>query len=244
MILSKTKAALFASLSRSKMRDKNAMFIAEGRKNVTDLLGKFEVEAILLKNDSDFVINADVPVMIASDSDFKKISTLSTPSDVIGIFKKPHYELKPKISGDSLYLMLDGIQDPGNLGTIIRTCHWFGIETIIASKDTVDCFNPKTVQSTMGSLGSVSVFYCDLREVILSHNGMPVYGLLLDGKDIFKSDLKKRGFIVMGNEGKGLAPETRKLVTNPLLIPPSSANHGESLNVAVATGITLAIFNK
>ena len=135
------------------------------------------------------------------------------------------------------------IQDPGNLGTIMRTAHWFGIDRIYASRDTVDIFNPKTVQSTMGSLGRVEIVYCDLGELMDKNPDMPVYGTLLDGKNIYKATLGEHGFIIMGNEGKGISESLRKRITSPLLIPPYDySNHSESLNVAIATAVTLSQF--
>ena len=139
--------------------------------------------------------------------------------------------------------LLDGVQDPGNLGTIIRTADWFGIDTIFASSTTVDVFNPKTVQSTMGSLSRVNVFYTDLTALLASHRDMPSYGTFLNGKDTYKYKTENRGFLIMGNEGNGISDEVRKLVAHPLFIPPYNPDaHGESLNVAIATAIALSNF--
>jgi TrmH family RNA methyltransferase len=243
MELSKTKKSLFASLSQSKMRKKHSLFIAEGEKSVSDLLSAFTPEAIIVSKDYKLTLDiGDTPCYTASNADLKEVSNLSTPSDIIAVFRMPEADSVYDIDSSRLYLMLDGVQDPGNLGTIIRTCHWFGIFDIIASRDTVDCFNPKTVQATMGSLGRVRVRYANLPEIVSKHPEMPVYGLLLDGENIFNAGLRECGFIVMGNEGNGISAEMRKLVTDPLLIPPATADHGESLNVAIATAITLAQF--
>ena len=131
-----------------------------------------------------------------------------------------------------------------NLGTIIRTCHWFGVFDIYASFDTVDCYNPKVVQATMGSLGAVRVSYCNLKEMIESHRDMHVYGTLLNGENLFEAHPEPRGFIVMGNEGKGITDEMKRLLTQAYTIPPATSNHGESLNVAIATAIVLAKFSE
>lgn len=245
MILSKTKCGLFASLSTTKMRQRHRLFIAEGEKAVNDLMATFAAEAVIIADSQNAPVpDTDAPVYLATDADMRRISNLTTPPAIIGIFRMPRLEENVRIDPSRLYLMLDGVQDPGNLGTIIRTCHWFGIFRILASRDCADCYNPKVVQATMGSLGRVQVNYCDLNKLCDEHPEMPVYGLLLDGKDIFKAKLDTSGFIVMGNEGNGISPEMRKRVTSPLLIPPATSDHGESLNVAIATAITLAQFRK
>ena len=176
----------------------------------------------------------------------KKISSLSTPPDVIAVFKLPEEDVSDiRLDPESLTLMLDGIQDPGNLGTIIRTADWFGIDTVICSKDTVDLYNPKTIQATMGSLKRVKVFYTDLEDILNKSEVRNVYGTLLDGENIFERDLNSEGVIVMGNEGKGISDRIRTLVTDPLLIPPAREDsHPESLNVAVATAIVISQFRK
>lgn len=244
MDLSKNKLSVYSSLGNSKMRRKYGIFCVEGIKSVKEIIGSFELESILMRED--FVPDYKLPectVYRVTENEMKKISNLKTSSPIAAICKLPQLgEHCPEISENELYLMIDGVQDPGNLGTIIRTCHWFGIKNILASKDTVDVFNPKVIQSTMGSLSKVNIFYCDLEKIIRENNEMPCYGLLLDGKNIFKAKLQDRGFIVMGNEGNGISKNLRALISDPLLIPPASDDHSESLNVAVATGITLSIF--
>lgn len=244
MDLSKNKLSVYSSLGNSKMRRKYGIFCVEGIKSVKEIIGSFELESILMRED--FVPDYKLPectVYRVTENEMKKISNLKTSSPIAAICKLPQLgEHCPEISENELYLMIDGVQDPGNLGTIIRTCHWFGIKNILASKDTVDVFNPKVIQSTMGSLSKVNIFYCDLEKIIRENNEMPCYGLLLDGKNIFKAKLQDRGFIVMGNEGNGISKSLRALISDPLFIPPASDDHSESLNVAVATGITLSIF--
>lgn len=249
MELSKSKATVIASLGSKKMRLKHKLFTAEGEKCALDTIGAFELDCLVatpawislgkLKQES-----LSAPIFSASPETLKKISSLSSPPDVIAVFRLPSQSV-PALSLDasSLYLALDGIQDPGNLGTIIRTADWFGVETIFASRDTADIFNPKTIQATMGSLKRVRVVYTDLADVISANPGMPLCGTLLDGKDIFQTSLPKGAIIVMGNEGNGISDEVKKMVTHPLLIPPyRNESHGESLNVAIATAITLAQF--
>lgn len=247
MELSKARQGIYSQLSKRKMRERHGLFIVEGYKSVIDSLDLFEIEALIVVDGSDIPISwrSDYPLYEVPSSVMKKISSLSTPADVAAVYRLPSgfYDNVPQPESDKLYLLLDGIQDPGNLGTIIRTAHWFGIPRIYASKDTVDIFNPKTIQSTMGSLGRVEVNYCDLEVLINSNQELPVYGTLLDGKNIYEATLSEHGFIIMGNEGKGISEALRPLVSSPLLIPPyDSENHSESLNVAIATAVTLSQF--
>ena len=227
--------------------------MAEGRKSVEDLLPYFQLEALIVLDNVDRValssslsdIEKSGKLYLVQDSTMKKLSSLSTPSDIVAVFRLPAddensiYTLDPK----KLYLMLDGVQDPGNMGTIIRTAHWFGVDKIFTSKDSVDIFNPKTVQATMGSLGRGEVVSCDLADVIMQNPSLPVYGTFLDGENIYKAELSAGGIIIMGNEGKGVSEKMRSLATHKLLIPPyNSDNHSESLNVAIATAVVLSCF--
>lgn len=249
MELSKGKFSIYSSLDSAKMRRKHGLFSVEGEKSVHDILGYFEIDAVICISDtvaSEFtdyganVYEVRKPIM-------QKLSNLSNCPNVMAICHIPVRNVENENSlrlPDDLYMVLDGIQDPGNLGTIVRTCHWFGIKRIFASRDTVDIFNPKTVQSTMGSLAKVRVDYVNLAELFDTNPGLPVYGTLLDGENIFKTSLGPAGFILMGNEGKGISPELREKITRPLLIPPANEDHSESLNVAVAAAITIAQFRK
>lgn len=248
MQLSKTRYTLYKNLNTAKMRRRYSLFTAEGVKAVEDLSLHYRMEALLIvpgicetSRLSSLAAAADAPVYEVTQKEMADLSGFSTPSRVMGVFRIPEPSA-PQICNDTLYLMLDGVRDPGNMGTIIRTCHWFGIRTILASYDCVDCFNPKTVQATMGSLGAVGVYYCSLPDIVRSNPGIPVYGTLLEGTDLFDAPTSRSGFIVMGNEGKGLSEEMRQLITTPLTIPPYDADHGESLNVAVATAIVIAHF--
>ena len=189
----------------------------------------------------------------ATRTKIEQMSGLRTPQGVIGVFKKSEYSEKSDYSENSdLLLVLDGIQDPGNLGTIIRTCDWFGVRTILCSPDTADCYNPKVVQATMGALARVHVHYLDLPSFLKSTT-LPVYGTLLDGRDMYEAlkseggkDLQKEGIIIMGNEGNGISQAVRPFITRPLRIPsyPKDAETSESLNVAIATAIVLAEFRR
>lgn len=248
MELSKTKLGQYAGLQRGKVREKEGLFVAEGRKSVLDLLPYFKAEAVIcLKGRG---LAADFPsggtLYETGEKEMRKLSSLTTPPDVLAVFRIPEENPEKNIRvEDGLYLLLDGVRDPGNMGTIIRTAHWFGIDAIFASRDCVDIYNPKTIQATMGSLGRVDVRYCDLASLIRDNAGIPVYGTLLDGKNIYDADLKQSGFILMGNEGKGISAELRELITDGLLIPPyHPADHSESLNVAVATGVVLSLFRR
>lgn len=249
MEISKTKAAQLATLGSRKMRRKHRMFMAEGEKCAADTLGAFTLLHLvatpgwLEHNPEAFGVDKAL-VVTASPQVMAKVSTLATPPEVIAVFRLPEpAQVEPRLDASSLSLLLDGIQDPGNLGTILRTADWFGFDTVYASPDTVDVFNPKAVQATMGAMKRVKVVYTDLPQLLSRTPGLPVFGTLLDGKDIFGRHLPQCGAIVMGNEGNGLGDAVRRMVTDPLLIPPAFPGHtGESLNVAVATAIVLAEF--
>lgn len=246
MQISKSKLNLFSSLKSSKLRKKNKLFYVEGEKSVKDTISHFKIEAIIYLEGKHFdFIPAGVAAYNVNQGVLNKLSSLVNPPDIIAIYRYPENEASiPEKLEEEYYIVLDGIQDPGNLGTIIRTCHWFGIKQIFASKDTVDIYNPKTIQSTMGSISKVKVTYCNLEDLFQRHPSLPVYGLLLDGENIFEASLEKKGFILFGNEGKGISGQIRKYVTEKLLIPPGSEDHSESLNVGVAAGITIAQFLK
>lgn len=248
MDLSKSKASVLSSLSSKKMREKHGLFIVEGCKSVTDTLGFFDLDCVVATKDwidghPEIMVRYGNRLLTATSATIRKISSLSTPSDVMAVYRIPDKTNVSEIDADKLYIVLDGVQDPGNLGTIVRTADWFGVDTIFASEDTVDVFNPKTVQSTMGSLCRVKVVYTDLLRLFDENQRMPVYGTLLEGEDIFSAELKKSGFIVMGNEGNGISSGVKTKISCPLYIPPyNPKSHGESLNVAIATAITLASF--
>ncbi|MDE6577372.1 MAG: RNA methyltransferase [Muribaculaceae bacterium] len=247
MELSKSKLSVLMSLASKKMRNKHKLFLAEGEKCVRDMCEVFELDCVLVsenwfRDNEEKCVQFHDKLYRVDERTLKKVSSLTTPSSLIAAFKLPDNK-EPRINSGKLYLLADGIQDPGNMGTIIRTADWFGINEILASDSTVDVYNPKTVQAAMGSLRHVNVYYCSLEKIIENHSEMKVYGTVLDGKNIYKEKLTQSGFIVMGNEGKGITPSVRRLINCPLYIPPySESTHGESLNVAIATAITLSRF--
>jgi TrmH family RNA methyltransferase len=238
-MLSKSQISLLQSLQHKKFRKEHGVFLVEGLKSVTEFINSaYQIETIyytpaiapkLLK------LSQKINSLEISLTILEKISSLKTPADVIAVVKIPkwpvldHTTLKKKFS-----LVLDGIQDPGNMGTIIRTADWFGIDQIICSEDSVEVYNPKVVQATMGSLSRINVHYTDL-SAVLSAIDLPVYGALLDGENIYNNNFGTEGLIVMGNEGNGLRPEIKALVTKAITIP--RTGNAESLNVAIATAI-------
>ena len=240
-MLSKNQIKLSKSLEAKKNRKREGLFVAEGPKVVGDLLrAGFQPHSI-------FSTVSRPDAELITDDELRRISFLQHPQEVLGVF---HISTIPQPSDIShqtsgLALALDGVQDPGNVGTIIRIADWFGISQIFCSPDTADVYNPKVVQATMGSLAHVCITYCDLVP-LLSKAGVPVYGTLLDGQDIYQQPLSENGIIVMGNEGNGISSEVRQLVTNKLLIPNFNKNTetAESLNVAIATAITLSEFRR
>lgn len=243
MELSKTRFNLYASLGSAKMRRRHGLFVVEGYKCVSDTLRSYIPEALIVKKGciSTNIPACDCPTYEVASEQMQKLSNLSVHSDIIGIFRiqECSADVDFKVS-DGLYVVLDGVQDPGNLGTIVRTCHWFGLFKIFASRDTVDIYNPKTIQATMGSIGRVKVTYCNLNELFDANPDMPVYGTLLEGDDVFTTKLSRRGFIVMGNEGSGITDDVKSRVTKPLFIPPATSDHSESLNVSIATAIIVS----
>ena len=252
-MLSKNQIKLIKSLETKKNRKREGLFVAEGPKVVGDLLrAGFQPHSIFSTHPSPITPHpsslihhpSSIPI---TDDELRRISFLQHPQEVLAIFHIPEYNHPSSISlqPSTLALALDGVQDPGNVGTIIRIADWFGISHIFCSPDTADVYNPKVVQATMGSLAHVCITYCDLVS-LLSKAGVPVYGTLLDGQDIYQQPLSENGIIVMGNEGNGISPEVRQLVTNKLLIPNFNQNSetAESLNVAIATAITLSEFRR
>jgi TrmH family RNA methyltransferase len=212
------------------------VFVAEGEKCVNELRNAFEL--VLLATPDN-----------ATSTEIEQMSSLRTPQGTIGVFRQPASDTR--YPTDELILALDGIQDPGNLGTIIRTCDWFGIHDILCSHDTADCYNPKVVQATMGALARVRLHYVDLPQVLaeIKAQGTPLYGTLLEGTNMYGSNAipdKQHGVIIMGNEGNGISSAVRQLITHPLLIPsyPADAVTSESLNVGIATAIVLAEFRR
>ena len=237
-MLSKNQLKLVRSLELKKNRKKEGLFVAEGPKVVGDLLrAGYRVRLVFSTTERPDAI----PI---TDDELRKLSFLQHPQEVLAVFEIPHPSAISH-QPSALSLALDGIQDPGNLGTIIRIADWFGIDTIYCSEDTADVYNPKVVQATMGSLAHIHIVYCDLVELLQQYDG-PIYGTLLDGNDIYQQELSQQGIIVMGNEGNGISQHVRPLVTHKLLIPNFNKNSetAESLNVAIATAITCSEFRR
>ena len=235
------------SLSQKKNRDKERCFVAEGTKCVIDTLDYFKVRYLFATSDWAYSVGCRLrcPVTVATKAQIERMSMLKTATDVIAVYEMPDVQIEKGLE-KRLALVLDGIQDPGNFGTILRIADWFGVKDVFCSKGTVDVYNPKTVQATMGAISRVNVVYCNLPELLASHKDMPVYGTLLDGNNIYETPLAQAGFIVMGNEGKGISEEIRRLVTGKLLIPsyPIGTPTSESLNVGMATAIVVAEFRR
>ena len=247
-MLSKNKIKYIRSLDLKKNRKEERAFVAEGHKLVGDLLGHF-VCRFLVATRSWLDKNPNVKaqeIIEVTQEELTRASLQKTPQDVLAIFEQPAYEMQPDVVSRSLCLALDDIQDPGNLGTIIRVADWFGIEDIFCSLGTVDVYNPKTIQATMGALARVKLHYCDLPSFIASLKGIPVYGTFLDGDNMYEKELTPHGLIVMGNEGNGVSAEVANLVNERLYIPnyPPQRETSESLNVAMATGIICAEFRR
>lgn len=240
MSLTKNQFKLITSLQQKKYRQKNHLFVAEGTKVVNELLNSsLKLDQLFCVNDSEYknIENKD----LISEAVLKKISTLKSPNNVVAIFKMP--EVLP-LKKTGLILVLDAINDPGNLGTIIRLCDWFGIDQLVCSMKTVDCYNSKVVQATMGSLARVSIVYTDI-EKYLMNTELPIFASLMDGENVYKSSLPKQGVLVMGNEANGISEAVLKLANNTISIPRfGGVQLTESLNVATATAILLSEFKR
>lgn len=240
-MLSKAKIKLINQLAQKKYRNQTGLFIAEGHKTVGDMMEYFTPEYLYYTSDYNGKKSANESCEVTYE-ELKKISRLETPQNVLAVFKMPVHD-NVAINPDELTLALDGVQDAGNMGTIIRIADWFGINNIFASKNTVDVYNPKVVQATMGALSRVKVHYVDLVQE-LSKVDVPIYVTALDGDNINKSSLTKNGVIVMGNEGNGVSAEVMAVANKKLLIPsyPPERPTSESLNVSVATAIVVSMF--
>ena len=246
--ITKAQVKMVKSLQMKKYRDELGYFVAEGVKCVEELRKGFKMVLLATPDNT-------------SADDLARMSGLKTPSNYVAVFKRPSEGLKghpegaerttaferaKTADGDGIIVALDGVQDPGNIGTIIRTCDWFGVHDIVCSHDTADCYNPKVVQATMGALTRVRVHYTDLTQWLTTirqeHPTLPIYGTLLEGTNMYEAGEMREGIIVMGNEGKGLSPAVREIVTHAIRIPsyPEGTETSESLNVSIAAAIVLA----
>jgi len=238
-MVSKNQIKLITGLVQKKNRIEQQLFFAEGKKVVQELF-QSDFELVQLYTVSD--LNCGIPIertLLITENELKRISVLTTPNECLALFKIPKTE---KIVDKGLIVALDDIRDPGNLGTIIRLCDWFGIKQLICSETTVDVYNPKVVQATMGSLTRVAVVYSDLVEV-LSKTKLPIYGTFMDGENLYTENKSKEGIIVMGNESNGISNKVAELIQRRITIPRfGTLQKTESLNVATATAITLSEF--
>ena len=240
-MLIKSQAKYIQSLSQKKLRDQEGVFVAEGVKLVGELLqaGNVQLQQLFavkewIDNHSHLSLSNVVEI---TAQELSRLSALATPNEVIAVFKKPLFdsELQPE---NNITLMLDGIQDPGNMGTIIRCADWFGIKGMVCSSECADAFNPKVVQATMGSISRVQVIYEDLNQFIQKHRAVKLYATTLDGNDVTSQAPIKEGIILIGNESKGIQKSLIDLAAHRITIP--RKGNAESLNAAVATGIILS----
>jgi TrmH family RNA methyltransferase len=240
-MVSKNQIKLITGLHQKKQRFANQLFFAEGVKVIQELLqSNFELEH-LYTTLNDFETVQSSKRTLVNEQELKKISALATPNSCLAVFKIP---AENKIIDSGLIIALDDIRDPGNLGTILRLCDWFGIKQIICSKETVDIYNPKVVQATMGSIARVNVNYIDL-ETFITQTKLPVFGTFMDGANIYQSSLPQNGIIIMGNEANGISAEIEKIITSRISIPRfGELQKTESLNVATATAIILSEFKR
>jgi len=240
MSLSKNQLKLITSLLQKKYRVKHNLFITEGIKGVKEFLNSNIELFQLFCTDKTAFKNVENCIEI-SENELKKISNLKSPNKVLAIFKIPKIATFKKTG---LIIALDDVNDPGNLGTIIRLCDWFGVDQLVCSNNTVDCFNSKVVQATMGSLVRVSIVYTDL-ELYLKETTLPKYATVMDGSSIYKQKLPQNAVVIMGNEANGISETILKQVTNKISIPRfGKLQQTESLNVATATAIVLNEFKR
>jgi len=240
-MLPKSQIKLITSLAQKKYRISLGLFIAEGYKTVKELLDSpMKLHRLYITNPEYRSLTKNHTLI--SDIELKKISLLKTPNDILGVFKIPDSD---HIDTRGLIVALDDIRDPGNLGTIIRLCDWFGVKSLVCSTNTVDCYNPKVVQATMGSLSRVNLSYLDLQKFLKDNSDKPIYGTFMEGQDIYKETLSDTGIIVMGNEANGISEPIARLTNKRLVIPQFGETKAtESLNVATATSIILSEFRR
>ena len=240
-MVSKNQIKLISSLQQKKFRFANQLFFVEGVKVIQELLkSNFILEHLYTTEPLFDAVNSNFKTLI-SESDLKKISALSTPNNCLAVFKIP--SVKPIID-HGLIIALDDIRDPGNLGAILRLCDWFGISQVICSDQTVDIYNPKVVQATMGSIARLNVSYVDLN-LFLQKTTLPVFGTFMDGSNVYKESLPKEAIVIMGNEAIGISESIEKIIKNRLTIPRfGDLQQTESLNVATATAIILSEFRR
>lgn len=243
--MTKAEIQLVRALADKRGRAEHGLFVAEGEKLIGELRAShlrirkiFALEGVFEGTETETVTARDM----------ERLSLLKTANNSLALVEIPRYELKPEELGNKLVLALDEVQNPGNVGTIVRLADWFGISDIVCSEGTADCYNPKVIQATMGAILRVRVHYTDLPRFLneAAAGGTPVYGTFLEGENLYETPLTPTGIVVMGNEGRGVTEATARTVTRKLFIPPYPANRRgtESLNVAMATGIVCAEFRR
>lgn len=234
-MLSKNQIKLIKGLSLKKNRTQLQLFTVEGRKGIIEFLNSdFKCRSIYSTDPDIFM---DYEVIVISENDLKRISQLKTPNKALAIFEIPE---PTAVEESGLIVALDDIKDPGNLGTIIRLCDWFGVTEIVCSNETVDCYNSKVVQASMGSLSRTNIHYMDLKDYLKGYS-YPIYGTYLDGVSLYETSFTKQGILLMGNEANGISQSLETWVSNKLTIPQyGEVIETESLNVATATAICLA----
>lgn len=235
-MVSKNQLKLIKSLHQKKYRNEHGLFFVEGIKSITALLNSnLRIYKLLATQSliSDFS-NTEVEEITAAD--LKKISALQNPSGALAVFEIPKAQ---QLNLEGWTIVLDAIRDPGNLGTIVRLCDWFGVKNLVCSKETVDCYNPKVLQATMGSIARVNIIYEDL-EVFLPKIDMPIYGAFMKGDVIYKEEFLKEGILILGNEANGISSTIEALIKKKITIPQFGKKSAESLNVATATAIILS----
>ncbi|WP_459212846.1 TrmH family RNA methyltransferase [Aquimarina rhabdastrellae] len=243
-MVSKNQKKLIKSLAQKKYRKQHRLFVAEGIKVIQELIdAKLKLKSLYCSNGVEFKNVARDQQIIVEETALKQISFLTTPQKALAIFEIPIGE---ESLNDGLIVALDDIRDPGNLGTIIRLCDWFGVKELICSKTTVDCYNPKVIQATMGSISRVAIRYVDLPNYIAEQaTSLPVFGTFMKGENLYKTTLPEKGIIIMGNEANGISNEIECLVNKRLTIPRfGPIQETESLNVAMATSILLSEFKR
>ena len=234
-MVSKNQLKLIKSLHQKKYRNQYGLFFVEGLKTVKELLSSdFESEYIIVTDELKKHFE-NYEFLSITNNELKKISAFQNPSGVLAVFKIP--KNKP-VDYEDWIVALDDVRDPGNLGAVIRLCDWFGISNLVCSKATVDCFNPKVLQATMGSITRVNVQYSDLNTLVTSAH-MPVYGAFMDGESVYTENIPKKGILMMGNEANGISDDLENLIKNKISIPQFGNVTTESLNVATATAILL-----
>ncbi len=248
MSLSKNKIKYIRSLKEKKFRSLHHTFVAEGTKLVSELMVTCRCQLLAALPEILPTLpemNAD-EVVVASEGELAKATCLQTAPQVIAVFYQPEQPADQLQLQGRLTLALDGIQDPGNVGTILRIADWFGIDQLLCSYETADIYNPKTVQATMGALSRVRTTYADLTALLSRWGDLPVYGTFLEGNNIYRETLSMEGVIVLGSEGKGISRELEKIINRKLFIPsyPADRSTSESLNVAAAAAIVCAEFRR